>query len=225
MMGVPMQSVPKYTDVSAKANVPLHKANLSILALAGKSFIEYEPETDDEHIAGDRGTGENYGIEVALEKFFDNSYYAMITASLYESHYKGYDGIRRNTKFCGNYSLNALFGYEWQTGKRNLLSVNGKVSYMGGKRYVPASVLHEGDEYDYDYSRAYTDRLPAYFRMDLNANLKINFRKVSLEYFAEVANLSNHKNVWVKHYNIARNKDVITCQYGLMPMGGLRVYF
>jgi hypothetical protein len=65
MMGVPMQSVPKYTDVSAKINIPMSSANLSILALAGKSFIEYEPENDDEHIAGDMGTeGEMIGNQI-----------------------------------------------------------------------------------------------------------------------------------------------------------------
>jgi outer membrane receptor protein involved in Fe transport len=163
----------------------------SILNFGDEAFNSWS------YVFVNRGTGENYGIEVTLEKFFDNNYYALITGTLYESHYRGCDGIIRNTKFAGNYSLNALLGYEWKLGKRNLLSINGKVSNMGGKRYVPASVQHEGDEYIYDYSRAYSERLPAYFRMDLNANLKINFRKVSLEYFAEAANLTNHKNIWV----------------------------
>jgi hypothetical protein len=184
-----------------------------------------EPFNSWNYVFVNRGTGANYGVEITLEKFFDNNYYALLTASLYKSQYKGFDGVTRDTKFSGNYSLNALFGYEWQLGKRNLFSINGKVSYMGNKRYVPASVQNEGDEWIYDYSRAYAERLPAYFRMDLNANLKFNFRKVSLEYFAEAANITGHQNVWVRHYNTARSKDVTTCQYGFMPMGGVRVYF
>jgi hypothetical protein len=184
-----------------------------------------EPFNSWNYVFVNKGTGSNYGIELTVEKFFNNSYYMLITTSLYESQYKGYDGMNRNTKFAGNYAFNALMGYEWKLGKRNLLSVNGKVSYMGGKRYVPASVQHEGEEWIYDYAHAYENRLPAYFRLDLNTNLKFNFKKMSLEWFFEIANLTNHKNVWVKHFNIARNKDVVTYQYGLMPMGGIRVYF
>ncbi|MDR0506824.1 MAG: carboxypeptidase-like regulatory domain-containing protein [Dysgonamonadaceae bacterium] len=191
----------------------------SILNFGDEAFNSWN------YVFVNKGVGANYGVELTLEKFFDNNYYFLLTTSLYQSQYKGYDGVNRSTKFAGNYSLNALLGYEWKLGKRNLLSVNGKVSYMGGKRYVPASVQNEGDELIYDYSRAYAEHLPAYFRADLNANLKINFKKVSLEYFFEIANLTNHKNVWVKHYNVARGSDVITYQYGLMPMGGLRFYF
>ena len=51
------------------------------------------------------GTGENYGIEFTLERFLSNNFYFLITTSIYESNYKGYDGIKRNTAFNGNYAI------------------------------------------------------------------------------------------------------------------------
>jgi len=59
------------------------------------------------------GTGKNYGIELTLEKFFTNNYYFLITGSLYDSKYTTNDKVERNTAFNGNYTINALFGVEF----------------------------------------------------------------------------------------------------------------
>jgi hypothetical protein len=192
-----------------------------------ESIINFgdEPFNSWNYVFENKGKGYNYGIEVTVEKFFESNYYLLFTASLYKSQYRGYDNLVRSSKFDGNFSVNALFGYEWKLGKLNLLSVNSKVACMGGKRYVPASVQYEGDDLVYDYSHAYENHLPAYFRLDLNVNLKSNFRTFSLEWFFEMANITGHKNIWMKHYNSARNSEVITYQYGMMPMGGIRLYF
>ena len=172
------------------------------------------------------GTGRNYGVELTLEKFFDKNYYFLLTASLYESKYKGYDKIERNTKFSGNYAFNGLFGYEWKIGTNRLLSVNTKAAYVGGKRYVPLTFsATEAEGYDYDYAQAYTKKLSDYFRIDLNINLKINQKHCSIEGFVEVTNITNHKNVWLKYYNSSRNKEEYIYQYGLFPVGGCRIYF
>ena len=174
------------------------------------------------------GTGYNYGAEITLEKFFNKSYYFLLTASLFDSKYKGYDKKERSTKFAGNYALNGLFGYEWKMGLKSLLSVNTKISYVGGKRYVPVDVdvTETGDDaYIYKYSQAYTKRLPDYFRTDLNINMKNNFKRFSVDWFFEVNNITNHQNIWSKYFDVAREKEEYIYQYGLMPIGGCRVYF
>jgi hypothetical protein len=172
-----------------------------------------------------KGTGRNYGIDVTLEKFFNKQYYFLLTASLFDSKYKGYDKIERSTKFAGNYAFNALFGYEWKIGARSLLSVNTKVAYVGGKRYVPLTVTVTDSSFDFDYSQAYTEKLPDYFRLDLNVNMKNNFKRLSVEWFFEVTNITNHQNVWQKYFDIKRNKEEYIYQYGFFPVGGCRIYF
>ena len=178
-----------------------------------------------DYVFTNEGTGRNYGMEVTLEKFFNEQYYFLLTASLYESKYTALDNVERNTKFAGNYAFNGLFGYEWKLGTMRLLSVNTKFSYMGGKRYVPLTVDAVSNDYEYDYTRAYTDKLSDYFRVDLNVNMKINYKRWSVEWFVEVNNLTNHQNIWFKYYNTTRNKEEYIYQYGLMPLGGCRVYF
>ena len=178
-----------------------------------------------DYVFTNEGTGRNYGIEVTLEKFFNEHYYFLLTTSLYNSKYTALDNVERDTKFAGNYAFNGLFGYEWKLGTNRLLSANTKISYMGGKRYVPLTVDAVSDDYQYDYTHAYTDKLSDYFRVDLNINMKINYKRWSVEWFAEVSNLTNHQNIWYKYYNSTRNKEEYIYQYGLMPMGGCRVYF
>jgi len=179
-----------------------------------------------DYVFVNEGTGRNYGVEMTLEKFFDKQLYFLLTVSLYDSKYKGYDKKERRTKFAGNYAFNGLFGYEWKIGKDRLLSVNSKISYVGGKRYVPLTItVTDDDPYVYDYRQAYTEKLSDYFRLDLNVNMKQNFKRLSLEWFVEVTNVTNHENVWQKFYNASRNREEYVYQYPLMPGGGFRVYF
>jgi hypothetical protein len=172
-----------------------------------------------------RRTGRNYGIEVTLEKFFDQNYYFLLTTSLFDSKYKGLDGIERHTKFASNYAFNFLAGYEWRIGARNLLSVNTRLSHVGGKRYVPISLDTIENEFIHDYTHAYVNRLPDYFRADLTINLKQNFSRRSTEWFVEINNITNHKNIWFKYFDVNRNREELIYQYGLMPIGGFRFYF
>lgn len=173
-----------------------------------------------------KGSGKNYGIDVTLEKFYDNNFYYLLTFSLYNSTYKGYDGVSRNTKFNGNYAINTLAGYSWQIRKNNSLSVNAKVAYMGGRRYTPAIVSGSTvAEREYDYSKAYENRLPDYFKIDLNLNFKMNFRHLALEWFLEVTNITNNKNIWLQYYNVNQQKERYIYQQGFMPMAGIKAYF
>jgi hypothetical protein len=111
-------------------------------------------------------------------------------------------------------------------GAKSLLSVNTKVACIGGKRYVPVNVtVTGGNTYDFDWSKADTDKLPDYFRLDLNINMKNNFKRFSAEWFAEVTNITNHRNVWQKYYNASRREEEYIYQYGIFPVGGCRVYF
>ncbi|MCU0473017.1 MAG: TonB-dependent receptor [Bacteroidales bacterium] len=106
--------------------IPVKKGNpaYSILNF-GDSYFDQLPIIDS---LVNAGTGKNYGIELTLEKFLDKGYYALLTTSFYESKYKGFDGIERNTAFNGNFILNALAGKELKIGKNDFLSLNLKVT-------------------------------------------------------------------------------------------------
>lgn len=75
-----------------------------------------------------------------------------------------------------------------------------------------------------DYSAINSLKLPDYFRVDFNVNMKTSYKYFALEYFFEIDNLTNNMNIWSQHYNINQQKQKYTYQQKIMPMGGLRVY-
>ena len=112
-----------------------------------------------------KGTGTNYGVELTLEKFYSKGYYFLITASLFDSKYKGSDGVERNTAFNGNYTYNALVGKEFNLNKKSLISIDAKVTYAGGKREVPIDINASRIQGSAVYieNKAYENKLKDYF--------------------------------------------------------------
>ena len=92
------------------------------------------------------GTGRNYGLEITFEKFLSKGYYYLITGSLFDSKYKGSDGIERNTAFNGNYVFNALAGKELSIKEKSMLTVDLKVTWAGGTRYIPLDIEKSMEE-------------------------------------------------------------------------------
>ena len=109
-----------------------------------------------------KGTGTNKGIDFTLERFLKNDFYYLFTASVFDSKYKGGDGIERNGLYNKHFILNALGGKEWRAGKskHNIFGLNGRFTYMGGDRLTPIleSESTLAGEIVYDYSKAFTGK-------------------------------------------------------------------
>jgi hypothetical protein len=170
------------------------------------------------------GTGSNYGFELTIEKFFSKGYYGLLTTTLYESKYKGSDGIERNTAFNGRYVFNVLAGKEFKLGKqkRNTFFTDVKLTSAGGRYYTPVDLaasrlaneqVLKGDEF------AYTQRNPEFFRLDVKAGFTYNSakRKLSHSFFFDIQNITNHKNVFAERYNTVTNVVNTAYQIGLFP--------
>lgn len=136
----------------------------------------------------------------------------------------GADGEWRLGKFSGDFGATAVAGYEWRIGQSVLLGVNGRCAYIGGKRYTPSRQLPSGGV-SVEYARAYSQRYPNYFRLDLNVSVKQSFAKWSIESFVEVTNVTNHRNVNAIFYDEAYGKERRLYENSIMPMGGVRVNF
>jgi hypothetical protein len=145
------------------------------------------------------GTGKNYGVEFTYEKFFSKTYFLLFTSSLYDSKYKGSDGIERNTSFNGNYAANLLGGKEFTIGKNknSVLSTGLKVTYAGGLRYTPLDTSASraaGEIVEVDLLRN-TKQFRDYFRLDLKLGIKINAKKITHEIAFDLVNVLNTKNI------------------------------
>lgn len=157
------------------------------------------------------GTGENYGFEFTLEKFYSKGYYYLLTASLFESFYYGSDHLKRNTAFNGNYVLNVLGGKEFKIKEKHIFAIDIKLTYAGGKRYTPINLTASqiaGTEVK-DYTQAYQMQYPAYFRLDIKPSYRYNMKKVTLEVNCDFQNITRHDNIFQQSYD-ANRKEIVT---------------
>jgi len=173
------------------------------------------------------GTGYNYGIELTLEKFLSSGYYILFTSSLFDSKYKGGDGVTRNTAFNGNYVFNLLGGYERRIGESAFLTVDLKGVLAGGRRYVPIDVeesMAQGVE-ERDWSRAYEDKYNDYFRIDLRFGIKLDHKRFSQEWALDLQNLTGHQNLFAEGIDVETGEIYQVYQQGFIPMVLYRIHF
>jgi CarboxypepD_reg-like domain len=167
-----------------------------------------------------KGTGTNKGIELTVEKFLFNGYYWLITTSLYDSRYKGYDGIERNTAFNGNYILNFLGGKEFRINEKNSLGFDVKFMTAGGKRYIPILIAESMKEKEtiYDWQHAYEKQFNPFLMVDLRISYTMNHKKTTNKFSLDFQNLSNHKNILLQKFDPTTGKISNEFQIGFFPM-------
>ncbi|MBB3701283.1 carboxypeptidase-like regulatory domain-containing protein [Flammeovirga yaeyamensis] len=129
------------------------------------------------------GTGKNYGVDITLSRSLSDGYYYMFTSSIFDSKYKGGDGIERNTRYNRGFVINAIYGKEWVMGKNNnkILGLSGRFNFIGGKYATPVNVEESIDEQDivYDESNIYSIKQDPNYRLDISFYWKINKKKHS----------------------------------------------
>jgi hypothetical protein len=156
------------------------------------------------------GRGENYGVEITIDKSFSKGYLFLVTASLFESKYNGSDQIWRDTDLNGNYIVNALGTREWSFGSRkvkdvnaNVLSLGTRFSLAGGRRYGPIDVdaSHKRQEVVYVDATHNVWQFRPYFRWDIRFSYKWNYsNRVTHEFTVDIINILNVKNILRKSY-------------------------
>lgn len=208
----------------ALSDIPIEtKSSTFSMANVGASF--YLPRKDS---LTNKGKGTNYGIEFTVEKFLNNNYYFLMTASLFESKYTN-NTITRNTAFNGNFSVNVLGGYEFSIGPKGAIDINLRLATSGGRRVIPIDKKAERSENSqqtvYDYDRAYEEQLNTYFRIDARIGYKTNDKNITQEWAIDITNLTNHKNVFSREWNEEEESLQINYQQGFFPVGLYRIYF
>ena len=204
-------------------NVPIKESFPEFSMINAGDFFGLPMEDSLEN----NGTGQNYGIEMTVEKFLSKGYYFLFTASLFDSKYKGADGIARNTAFNGNYVFNLLGGYERKLGKNLRLTLDLKTVLAGGRRYVPIDLeesIRTGSEVR-DWSRAYEDRYDDYFRTDFRIGIKLNGKRASQEWAVDLQNLTGFQSIFMEGYDAGKQEIYTVYQQGFIPMFLYRIHF
>ena len=205
-------------------NAPVH-LNSSVLYAAINEDSGFITDT-----LINRGSGRNLGLELSLEKSFAQNFYYLLNGSLYNSTFKMADGREWNTAYNGNYNMHAVAGYELPLGSsavRSLLGINFKLSWSGGRRYIPidaAASVQQGQQV-LDMDRAFEPKLPTYFRADMQLSYRRHRPGFSSEWRLDIQNATNHRNAAYYYYDAENSLVKLKRQTGLLPILSYRIEF
>jgi hypothetical protein len=176
-----------------------------------------------------RGSGTNLGMELTIEKFLSNGFYLLGSASLFDSKYKGSDGIERNSTFNYGYVANVLGGREWKMGSRSALTLDLRLSTIGGRYATPVDLQQSMAQRKevLDETRYNSEQLDAYLRFDTKFGFRINSqkRKLSQTFYLDLQNVTNRENIFLQRYNPLYNRVGKVNQIGFFPDLLYRIQF
>ncbi|NTW32589.1 MAG: TonB-dependent receptor [Bacteroidetes bacterium] len=217
-----------------KLNTEIYYQYLFNVPIVNKAFSSFSVLNELEGIVTDtlvnKGTGENYGLEISLTKQLSGNYYFLLSSSLYNSTYKGGDGIKRNTRYNGTYAFNFTGGKEipWnKNGKNRVFGVNAEIIYMGGLRYTPingeASAIAE--KTIYQESKAFSKKLPDDYKLNIRLSLKKNKVNYTRTIALDIQNVTSRKNIAFQYYDFQKKEIVTKYHLGIIPILTYRVEF
>lgn len=236
VLGYDLQ-VSRYFRIKAEAyyqylwNIPVYAKPSGIsLINRGATFTRFLPIYNMQNY----GTGQNYGIELTIEKLFHKHYFVMCSGSLYDSKYTGSNGVTYNTDYNGQYMLNVLAGLEYGLGKKKNKSINlsTKFTYGGGRRYSPVNIAASNAIMDVvaDETKINSLQFAPYNRLDFRIAYKINLKHSAVELAIDLINVMNTKNVLALSYspdptNINADPLVKNYQLGFLPLFYVKIDF
>jgi len=157
-----------------------------------------------------KGKGTNIGVDITLERYLNNGFYYLLTASVFDSKYKGGDGKEYNTRYNKNFVINLLAGKEWRTGRKNnnIFGLNGKVTYMGGDHISPVNVQASLEEKDvvYDEYHAFSNRKPDVLYVSTTISYRINKAHHASIWSLQLLNVTGTREFNGYRYNYITNK-------------------
>ncbi len=176
------------------------------------------------------GVGRNYGLELTVEQFMHKDFYFLLSASLYDSKFKGTDGNWYNTRYNGKYAGSFTAGKDWQTGKRfgnRTVGFNIKTLYSGGLRETPIDLqasMQKGETVYVD-SQPFTLKKKDYFRTDIKFSIKRNRQKSTITWALDIQNVTNRKNVYGDFFDPLSGKTKTFYQTSLIPVLSYKIDF
>ena len=185
-------------------NYPLSVRNGISIANAGVEFGQIGAES-----VRSEGKGRAYGIELFAQKKLTRNSFFTVSYTHFKSEFSGIDGEYRPASWDNQNLLSAIFGYklkrDWEIGL--------KFRYAGSSPYTPFDL--ESSRINYlsigegvlDYARVNSERLRAFSQFDFRVDKRWNFRKVTLDVFIDIQNLTNFKSTGSLSYTFERNAD------------------
>lgn len=191
------------------------------------SFINFKQEWMFRDSLVNNSSGRNIGIDITFERFLNNNFYYLFTTSLFDSKYKGGDGIWRNTRYDKGFVVNLLVGKEFFLKNNGVLGLNGRLNYTGGERVSPIDVEKtiQKKEIVYDESKAFEDQLPSRYNLDVTITYRINKKKHSSIWALQLKNALGSPENYGDYYNLKTNKIEESKATIILPLLSYKIEF
>lgn len=169
----------------------------------------------------------NIGVDITFERFLNNNYYYLVTASIFDSKYKGDDNVWRDTRYDKGFAMNTLFGKEFMFSKNRMLGVNLRANIMGGERYSPVNYAQSMQDKTiiYDETFAFEKQNPTVYNMDISITYRANKRRYSGVWALQVKNVLGSPMEEGYVYNYRTNKIEKSSSVVVLPVLSYKVEF
>jgi hypothetical protein len=209
-----------------------HLFNVAVSPASSFSAVNFMEITNDfyDDILSpfeNKGTGDNYGVTLTAEKSFFQNHYFIAGGSYYESKFEDYAGVRRDTRFAGNYTLSATYGKEWKKDERKrTINLGARALYLGGLREskIVEGVSSGGEPY-YRNDEPYTTKLKDYFRIDLRLSFRKDKPGYTRTFAIDIQNVTANENEAYHYYDSTQDRIVTKYQLGIIPVLVYRIDF
>jgi len=182
------------------------------------------------------GLGENKGIEISLERYLSNNWFVTANTTIFDSRFRGSDGIWRDTRWNLGHLANLTVGREWyrERGEHTMRSfgINGRIVWTGGFREMPVDAAASeaaplGTQSTiFDTRNGFSLQQSDYYRVDLRVYWKRslgNRRNSTLA--MDLQNVTMKKNIAYHYYDPFTKKTERKYQLGLIPNISWRLEF
>lgn len=177
--------------------------NVPVVADSSFSILNLEKDFFFNDALVNEGEGRNVGVDITFERFLSGGYYYMITGSIFDSKYKGGDGVERDSRFNKNFVGKILGGKEWIIGEKNVFSFNVRLTFQKGDRISPVdyAASQASQEAKYNEYAAFESRKPDVFYGDMTVSYRINGKTTASIISLQVINLFGEKEFFGHRYN------------------------
>lgn len=188
-------------------------------------------ELEDMRELNNLGTGENYGIDIGIERYAEGGLYYMINTSIFESNYVGGDGVKRSTEYDYGYNIRFLAGKNYMIGekknKKNFVGWNTNVSLVGGAPFTPLNMDQSKIQQEtvLDEVLAFTEREDDLIFIDVTLNYKINKPKYIGIWSLQIKNIFSNGNAIYREYDAVLDQAVTVPSSSFFPNLSYKIHF
>lgn len=175
------------------------------------------------------GKGQNYGIDITLEKIFQKGTFFILNTSIFNSTYQPLNGKTYSTQYNSKFSAAFIGGREWNVGEKGVFQLGGKLIFNGGQPITPLATNQEGYSRipTLDETKPYSLDTKTYFRPDLRLAYRRNGTKSASTVALDIQNVALMKNIdgTRREYDPTTSKWVDFVQSSLVPVLSWQIDF